>query len=915
MAKIQKRLQFGFSNTQTRRTKFIYPVNRTFRRLCVVSLAPAHSRRALAPAQPKKKTQKKQKTHQLHLQHTHAVRQAVPRRIVSRCPSATTIPATMSSVAKKKVRNFLNARSSLQAQYSQLKLAAQNTPWSHDLCNLYDFDQLCYSFTAIRAYYTASKCQWDSDYRNLMDDFASVNLRIETQLPLADLMGEFPQLAVLRRELRENAHEGGKIAFLAISTGASTEWLAGVVRDAPNEGLPLPGFGLPRKRNRQQGGPAQKQQKLLLEIVNLDSEPESRGQSIGIAPEEPSRANTTATEDTPAVISIETSPAVEAEPIAPEQSSVVQTPAEKPPAIRPSPVPPAKATPPKAKPAQATPSKANSAQVTPSQTTPANATPVTQAKAAQPASPAVENPDVLKPVAVNIPTALVKAAAQTPSQSAKNGTTSTTPGSAQPRRPIAQEAPLSRTTHASHSEQQLGKSPVKKPQNSTTLGSLSKTQRENLQNGSNAASSSDVIIVDSDQKSRETSPDSSVARSSFGQFRSWTKEHVNLILASASTSLLDPNKGIIEAFKKRFDVTITKDAAETLRRHYGLANPSMKDYKFHIQAFHLVASSIYNSRAHYVTIPWQDLRKQYSRKTGIHLDDWEAKERYLLFLLHRRVYGENGEPISNFSDEVGNFQIMARLRSLNTHISTPTKIQSETPEPTSPIAFNTEQPVITGLRTWTPQLLNALIDSQIHIPPDTSNKLAVTHHYIRLITGVSLHHALIAEKLKSKDVMLKVQEKLRAKHAGIPLSAVKPETLSNTPAPTKSKAPTAAANVSPKAKADYFKLFDEMDATLKPDSQYFKQICDTLTEFWNFDRTKCIVSTIDYVSKIPSDTADATLRVARTSLITLIRLRLLRQHSLKVTPEIVSLRMRHLMQMDIFEEPQCKLINEVLEGT
>lgn len=126
----------------------------------------------------------------------------------------------MSGVVQKKVRNFLTMWRDLHTQYSIITQSDVDSKLRQHLTNLYEFDRLCYSYYALKSYYDLSKSRLDLDYRNLLDDLAALDARIEDKIPLVILFSEFPQLRVLRRQLKENAKEGGKVAFLIVSLSA-----------------------------------------------------------------------------------------------------------------------------------------------------------------------------------------------------------------------------------------------------------------------------------------------------------------------------------------------------------------------------------------------------------------------------------------------------------------------------------------------------------------------------------------------------------------------------------------------------------------------------------------------------------------------------------------------------------------------
>lgn len=125
------------------------------------------------------------------------------------------------SVLQRKIRNFLDTRHDLEAHY-KLLIDSTGDP-SSGLQDLFEFDQLCYLYHALKSYYDVSRSNWDLDYRNLLDDLASIVLRMEEKIPVAEILALVPQLKVVRRQLRENAREGGKVAFSMVLLNADMD--------------------------------------------------------------------------------------------------------------------------------------------------------------------------------------------------------------------------------------------------------------------------------------------------------------------------------------------------------------------------------------------------------------------------------------------------------------------------------------------------------------------------------------------------------------------------------------------------------------------------------------------------------------------------------------------------------------------
>lgn len=125
------------------------------------------------------------------------------------------------SVLQRKIRNYLDLKRDLESQYKSVIKSTSDS--NTGLQDLYEFDQLCYLYYALKSYYDISRSNWDLDYRNLLDDLASIVLRMEDKIPIADILAQAPKLTVVRRQLRENAKEGGKVAFSMVLLNADME--------------------------------------------------------------------------------------------------------------------------------------------------------------------------------------------------------------------------------------------------------------------------------------------------------------------------------------------------------------------------------------------------------------------------------------------------------------------------------------------------------------------------------------------------------------------------------------------------------------------------------------------------------------------------------------------------------------------
>lgn len=133
----------------------------------------------------------------------------------------------MSFASLRKVRNYKEAKTELEGQYQALKASlfteGVDDQEDVDLAKafelLVEMDHLFYNFNALKSYFEVSKLPLKFDEEQLIYDMTKFQDKIEKKIPIAELVSVIPNLAILRREFRENAKEGGKIAHqLMMST-------------------------------------------------------------------------------------------------------------------------------------------------------------------------------------------------------------------------------------------------------------------------------------------------------------------------------------------------------------------------------------------------------------------------------------------------------------------------------------------------------------------------------------------------------------------------------------------------------------------------------------------------------------------------------------------------------------------------
>lgn len=877
----------------------------------------------------------------------------------------------MSTGIQKKIRSFLGIRDDLLKKYLEVLQTHMNPDLRQSLTDLYELDQLCYYYYALQSYYDLSKARWDLDYRNLLDDLSSLQSRIEDKIPVSELCNEIPELKVLRREFRENAKEGGKVAFLIISLSVDTL----VLKDILSLGL---GTTLPRAKN----------------ITPMESSKEQESPKVA-----ESEKLVSATSNHLNVFSDYNTPQATSGSVSQPYQRLQGAPLPRP----------------------QFPGPAQSSQATNIQN---HQIPRATSVANAQVPGAANDPNVQVPKATNIPSVHRPGIGQSLS--------------------FPVPAALARPNEATSTSKRPSLSPV------------------------------------SDMKRKKTTDGFE-----FQEFRTWTREH-NLCIFRAVIHNAQSTVAIQQALLDQFGVKISPQAAATLKLHYGYSPKTMDYYQYYNQAFQLVASQFFENQ-NYVIVPWADMHLQFARKTKLILEDWEVRGRFLLFLLHRRVYGKSGEPPSNYSDLVEEWKKVVAVRN---------KLSSNTSQPTiqgpAGLDFQSRSTSISvdeEEQAWTPQTLNALIEAHSHLPKGIPNRMMAVKHFIRLRSGKDIDVKEIERRLKWRDVEIGVANSLReqadirskvveqAKNteaaqrenneqsreqsqqqterhnqqqaqipnqqhtqvpsqqiqryiqlqyqrsnqmapsaftemspslkaylqrkdvvgsstangestanngigavnkatssteksevttgtlivpdddaspdsittgttATVPVPNSETSTATNTAAIATNIASTISATAattsntvakpagvtpdtsiaedtttkysSPKSStldgpSQFNRLLTDIERWSKPDWYYeSKLIPSVFTKFWDFEKCKCVYSTVEYFANIPADTPDLTLHVARSSLKKMTQLRLLRGFRIKVLESLVENKLMNMMELDIFSPAMVEVTKNAL---
>lgn len=133
----------------------------------------------------------------------------------------------MGKMLRRKMTNYMEIVSNLECRYGsirdmfkELKVDGEDGEYDYDrkeyLINSYEllleFDKFAYKYHALKSYFETAKIELSEDDRNIIKEMDKLETKYEREFPIPDLIMEFPELAIIRRQLQGSAKECGKIA-------------------------------------------------------------------------------------------------------------------------------------------------------------------------------------------------------------------------------------------------------------------------------------------------------------------------------------------------------------------------------------------------------------------------------------------------------------------------------------------------------------------------------------------------------------------------------------------------------------------------------------------------------------------------------------------------------------------------------
>lgn len=126
----------------------------------------------------------------------------------------------MSSNLRRKSRNYEERVLRLEQQYAIIGENLKKTQWAGNPDTfvaafelIYELDSVLYKYHALKSYLEAGKQEVGEYYKVIMRNIEEYESKFERELPIPDLIVEFPDLAIIRRQLHESSREAGKIAL------------------------------------------------------------------------------------------------------------------------------------------------------------------------------------------------------------------------------------------------------------------------------------------------------------------------------------------------------------------------------------------------------------------------------------------------------------------------------------------------------------------------------------------------------------------------------------------------------------------------------------------------------------------------------------------------------------------------------
>jgi hypothetical protein len=134
----------------------------------------------------------------------------------------------MGNMLRRKMSNYMEIVSNLEDRYvsirpmfKDLEVDEEDEEYDYDRKQylidsfelLLEFDKMMYKYHALKSYFDTAKLQLTEEERKIIEKMDKLGFKYEREFPIPDLIMEFPELAIIRRQLQGSAKECGKIAY------------------------------------------------------------------------------------------------------------------------------------------------------------------------------------------------------------------------------------------------------------------------------------------------------------------------------------------------------------------------------------------------------------------------------------------------------------------------------------------------------------------------------------------------------------------------------------------------------------------------------------------------------------------------------------------------------------------------------
>lgn len=805
----------------------------------------------------------------------------------------------MSFASLRKVRNYREAKTKLEGQYQALKLSlfSEGVDEQEDVDVakafelLVEMDHLFYNFNALKSYFEVSKLPLKFDEEQLIYDMTKFQDKIEKKIPIAELVSVIPNLAILRREFRENAKEGGKIAHQLMMSAADLSNL--FESNCPLEPS-YPMLHYPQNEPEAHFLLPQPQDEIYLEIPS-ESLRHKKPISVNVPSKSPSLT---------LVSSKSLSPQPSAQPsVAPAQLALA-------------------------------PSKAKSSSQ------------AALAPSSQPKSP---------PLARTVPPSGQKESTKIPSTTADKSTYTPTKKPTKPSNKPYESSlskldswtqdhtewlyqlyiPVDRGTDSNIIKAFRSKFKIDLSAHLVNYLSHHYGLRNNMFFKLNRLFDTiyEEVVLPQKTDALVTRIKSILTKNDFAVTDSFVREGIAFrnLLFKTNNLTIEPYRNYLNLVVKHYLLVHGEQASLVLRKNFIEANAEATPSE--LKNTKNVASPD-SSVAHSPTI----------HKFAAGISGGLADSTVALATLPINEKNDNKRKVDSASN--GSTQPSTDLQSSQiTHDSQPKiqqkfqfKVDSQPAEPVTHATSASNGDIssdltnqrlgtripIEGACDWTPEMLAALDQAIRSVAPSTKNIHLAYSHFIKLKTGKVVPVNEISRKLRtgpstaSKNGINQSSDKGTTNGTtnvsltrGIKRSA--PEDIVANIQKRLALAVSAKLNSVDSSK-QFESLIYQMQISEYPNGHY-EDLFDNLprSSFWKFGMNKILVSTVQYLTAPQPEVETLTLEVARAQLPSVILLRLIRQENVSTSIDVIKNRLLKMMDYDIFNNSLTKFLHESLQ--